>query len=270
MTFWLTLAAGWLAMVVAMGILWQVQRTYGKAGIVDVLWAAGVGVLGVLFALLGDGYPPRRLLIGLLIGGWSLRLTLYLFVRVLGMAEDGRYEAMKRKWGAKTQTYLFAFFQVQAFWSVLFAAPVLIAAGNAAAPLGLLDAAGVAVFVIAVFGELTADRQLQAFRSNRANRGKVCRSGLWRYSRHPNYFFEWIHWWAYVLIGWHAPFGWATLFGPAIMLLFLFKVTGIPPTEENALRSRGDAYREYQRTTSVFFPWPPKPDRSDKERTAIA
>jgi steroid 5-alpha reductase family enzyme len=102
---------------------------------------------------------------------------------------------------------------------------------------------------------------LQAFRSNSRNKGKVCRDGLWRYSRHPNYFFEWTHWWAYVLIGWQAPYGWATLFGPVIMLVFLFKVTGIPPTEENALRSRGDAYREYQRTTSVFFPWPPKPDR---------
>lgn len=271
MNFWVTLAAGWLIMAAAMAALWQVQRTHGKAGIVDVLWAAGVGILGVLFAFLAEsGYPPRRLLIGLLIGGWSLRLTLYLFTRVLSMPEDGRYEEMKRKWGGKTQSYLFAFFQVQAFWSVLFAAPVFIAARNAAAPLNWLDAAGVAVFVMAVSGEMTADRQLQAFRARRANKGKVCRTGLWRYSRHPNYFFEWTHWWAYVLIGWQAPYGWATLFGPAIMLLFLFKVTGIPPTEENALRSRGDAYREYQRTTSVFFPWPPKPDDKSGERAVTA
>ena len=257
------LGLGWLAMAISMALLWQVQRSYGKAGIVDILWAAGVGVLGVLFAFLATGgYPPRRLLIGLLAGGWSLRLTSYLLVRVLGMAEDGRYEAMKRKWGERTQFYLFAFFQVQAFWSVMFAAPMLVAAGNSSTPLGWLDAAGVAVFIAAVCGETIADRQLQAFRSASRNKGKVCRDGLWRYSRHPNYFFEWVHWWAYVLIGWQAPFGWATLFGPAIMLLFLFKVTGIPPTEENALRSRGDAYREYQRTTSVFFPLPPKADRT--------
>ena len=263
MSFWAALALGWLAMALAMAVLWQVQRRYGKAGIVDILWAAGVGVLGVLFAFLAtDGYPPRRLLIGLLAGGWSLRLTSYLLVRVLKMAEDGRYEAMKLKWGERTQSYLFAFFQVQAFWSVMFAAPMLVAAGNRAAPLGWLDAAGVAVFIAAVCGETIADRQLQAFRSAARNKGKVCRDGLWRYSRHPNYFFEWVHWWAYVLIGWQAPFGWATLFGPAVMLLFLFKVTGIPPTEENALRSRGDAYREYQRTTSIFFPLPPKADRT--------
>jgi steroid 5-alpha reductase family enzyme len=82
----------------------------------------------------------------------------------------------------------------------------------------------------------------------------VCRAGLWRYSRHPNYFFEWVHWWAYVLIGHAAPL---TLLGPAAMLLFLFRVTGIPYTERQALKSRGEQYREYQRTTSRFVPWPP-------------
>ncbi len=257
-SFWRTLGLGWLIMMVAMAALWEVQRRYGKAGIVDILWAAGVGALAVLFAVAGPGYPPRRLLIGLLAGGWSLRLTAYLLVRVLGMSEDGRYEKMKQEWGDRAQTYLFAFFQMQAFWSMLFAAPMLVAAGNAVAPLNGWAAAGAVMFVIAVFGESTADRQLQAFRSRASNKGKVCRDGLWRYSRHPNYFFEWLHWWAYVLIGWQAPHGWATLFGPAAMLFFLFKITGIPPTEANALRSRGDAYREYQRTTSVFFLWPPK------------
>jgi steroid 5-alpha reductase family enzyme len=260
MKFWATLGFGWLVMALAMAALWLWQRrSSGKAGIVDVLWTAGVGILGVLFAALADGYPGRRLLIGLLAGGWSLRLGSYLLVRVLSMPEDGRYEEMKRQWGDKTQSRLFVFFQMQAFWSVMFAAPMLIAAGNPSAPLGWRDAAGVAVFIVAMAGESTADRQLQAFRSSRANKGKVCRDGLWRYSRHPNYFFEWIHWWAYVLIGWHAPpYGWTTLFGPAAMLFFLFRVTGIPPTEENALRSRGNAYREYQRTTSAFFPWPPR------------
>ena len=143
MSFWAVLGLGWVAMAIAMAMLWQVQRSYGKAGIVDILWAAGVGVLGVLFAFLATGgHPPRRLLIGLLAGGWSLRLTSYLLVRVLKMAEDGRYEAMKLKWGERTQSYLFAFFQVQAFWSVMFAAPMLVAAGNSTAPLGWLDPDG--------------------------------------------------------------------------------------------------------------------------------
>jgi len=255
---WLTLAAGWAGMALAMAWAWQLQRRYGKAGIVDILWTAGVGVLGMGFAVAADGYPQRRLLIGLLAGAWSFRLSSYLLVRVLGSAEDGRYEALKKKWGDATQRNLFWFFQVQALWSVLFAAPMLVAARNAHAPLGLLDAAGVVVWATAIFGEMQADKQLAVFRADKANKGKVCQTGLWRYSRHPNYFFEWLHWWAYVLIGWLAPFGWLTLFGPALMLLFLFKITGIPPTEANALASRGEAYRRYQQNTSVFFPWPPR------------
>jgi steroid 5-alpha reductase family enzyme len=114
------------------------------------------------------------------------------------------------------------------------------------------------VWIISVGGEWLADRQLARFRQDPSNKGKVCRQGLWRYSRHPNYFFEWVHWWAYVLIGIGGPWGWLTLFGPAVMLVFLLKITGVPPTEKRALQSRGEAYREYQRTTSVFFPWPPK------------
>jgi steroid 5-alpha reductase family enzyme len=250
-------------MAVLMVLLWEVQRRYGKAGIVDIVWAAGVGLLALLFTWQADGYLRRRFLIGLLAAAWAFRLASYLAVRVLGSAEDGRYEEMKRKWGAATQRNLFWFFQVQAFWSALFAAPILVAARNAQTPLAWTDFAGMLVWILAVYGEMTADRQLARFRSRGSNKGKVCRDGLWRYSRHPNYFFEWVHWWAYVLIGWGAPWGWLTLAGPATMLFFLMKVTGIPPTEENALRSRGEAYREYQRTTSAFFPWPPK-----KEATA--
>ena len=119
---------------------------------------------------------------------------------------------------------------------------------------------GFTIWAVAICGELIVDRQLYRFRTDRSNEGKVCKVGLWRYSRHPNYFFEWIHWWAYVAIGWGAPYGALTLIGPALMLFFLFKVTGIPPNEENSLASRRDAYREYQRTTSIFYPWPPKQD----------
>jgi steroid 5-alpha reductase family enzyme len=258
MNAWELLLLGWALMAVAMAVLWEVQRRYGKAGIVDVLWAGGVGALALFFAWQADGYLQRRFLIGILAGAWSFRLTSYLLVRIVRMAEDGRYEEMKQKWGDATQRNLFLFFQVQAFWSVLFAAPMLLAAQNAQSPLGWMDAAGVAMWILAIYGEAVADRQLARFRMRSANKGKVCRDGLWRYSRHPNYFFEWLHWWAYVLIGWSAPLGYLTLLGPATMLLFLFKITGIPPTEANALKSRGDAYREYQRTTSAFFPWPPK------------
>jgi len=255
---WQTWLAGWAAMALIMTALWLVQRRTGKASIVDPVWALGVGGLSVFFAAMADGDPARRLLIAAMAGIWGLRLGGYLIRRVLRMTEDGRYETLREKWGSKAQAYLFLFFQVQAFWSVLFAAPMLIAARNSAPGLGWPDAAGAVFWLAAIAGETAADRQLQRFRSDAANRGKVCQSGLWRYSRHPNYFFEWLHWWAYVFIGWGAPYGWLTLLGPAAMLWFLFKITGIAPTEQQALASRGDAYRAYQRTTSVFFPWPPK------------
>jgi len=126
------------------------------------------------------------------------------------------------------------------------------------------DLLAVGVFLVSVAGEAIADRQLAGFRADPANRGKTCRTGLWRYSRHPNYFFEWVHWWSYVLLGLGSPYWLVTILGPALMLVFLFKITGIPATEERALLTRGEDYRNYQRTTSPFFPWFPKEDKHDR------
>jgi len=114
------------------------------------------------------------------------------------------------------------------------------------------------IWIVAIGGESLADSQLAQFRSDPAGGGQVCRDGLWRYSRHPNYFFEWVHWWAYVAIGIAAPWGWLTIAGPVLMYSFITRLTGIPPTEARALVTRGDAYREYQRTTNAFFPGPPR------------
>jgi steroid 5-alpha reductase family enzyme len=262
-TAWSLLGYGWLVMIVLMAALWWVQVRTRNAGIVDVCWAIGVGALGVAFAIASSGGDPlRRALIGACIGLWGLRLGMYLFKRVTSEAEDGRYQALREHWGERTQPYMFIFFQVQALWAVLFAIPVLAAARNPA-PVDLLAWLGVAIWAVALIGERTADSQLARFRADPTNRGGVCDVGLWRYSRHPNYFFEWLHWWAYVAFGisgaWHGePWGWVTLAGPAVMLWFLLKITGVPPTEERALASRGDAYRDYQRRTNRFFPGPPK------------
>lgn len=252
------LLTGWTAMALLMLVLWAIQRARGNAGIVDVAWALGTAVLGVAFAWGADGDPIRRLLIGLLAGLWGLRLGGHLLRRVAREAEDVRYRALRQAWGERAQRNLFLFFQVQALWAVLFAAPMLIAARNPSPAPGPLDLLGLLVWLAAVGGEGLADWQLARFRERPDSAGNVCREGLWRYSRHPNYFFEWLHWWVYVAFGAGAPLGWLTLFGPAIMLVFLFKVTGILPTEARLLASRGEAYREYQRTTSAFFPWPPK------------
>jgi steroid 5-alpha reductase family enzyme len=251
--------AGWLVMAAVMAVLWWVQRARRDAGVVDVGWAAGLGILAVLYAVLGSGDPPRRLLVAAMAGAWSLRLALYILVnRVIGKPEDSRYQALRAKWGNDAQSRFFAFFQLQALVDVIFSIAFLVAMRNPRTGLGTWDLAGVLVWVVAVGGEALADRQLAGFRADPANRGRTCRVGLWRASRHPNYFFEWLHWWAYVLVAVGSPWWALTLVGPALMLFFLFKVTGIPATEAQALTSRGDDYRDYQRTTSAFVPWFPR------------
>lgn len=252
---------GWALVAMAMGGLWLIQKKTRDASMVDVAWSLGVGFLAVFFALIypadAQSHAPRRALVAGLAAIWAARLGVHLLLRVARSTEDGRYQELRRRWGKRADLYFFLFFQAQAIWSVLFALPMLFAMSSPE-PLGLLDAAGVAVWGVALFFEAVADRQLSRFRKDPARRAGVCRDGLWRYSRHPNYFFEWVHWWSYVLIGWSGPLGAWTLLGPALMLWFLLKVTGIPPTEAQALRSRGELYREYQRSTSAFVPWPPR------------
>lgn len=250
---------GWAVMSVVMVILYFIQRSTSDAGIVDAGWAAGVGALGVFYAIFADGMVLNRVLIAILAGIWGTRLSVYLLVnRVLKGNEDGRYQMLREKWGDKNQLYFFIFFQVQAFWSVLFAIPFLPCVYVKEPPSLVFPIIAILIWLIAVIGESMADWQLAGFRADVNNRGKTCRIGLWKYSRHPNYFFEWIHWFAYVFLAIGSSYIWVAFSGPVIMLLFLYKITGIPYTEKCALASRGEDYRQYQRTTSAFIPWIPK------------
>ncbi|MFZ5785249.1 MAG: DUF1295 domain-containing protein [Acidobacteriota bacterium] len=261
MSVFVVILIGWVAVAALQVALWLVQRARRDAGWVDVGWAYGIGVLAVLFAALLEGDPARRWLVAALGATWSVRLGSYLLVnRVLGKPEDGRYQALRASWGERAQPYFFLFFQFQALLELLFALPLLVAMRHPGGPLGVAGWLGVAVWVVAVGGETLADAQLARFRADPANRGRTCQVGLWRYSRHPNYFFEFLHWWAYVLLAFGAPLWWLTLLGPAVMLFFLATFTGIPATEAQALRTRAD-YAKYQRTTSAFIPWPRKKGR---------
>jgi steroid 5-alpha reductase family enzyme len=254
----LTILAAWAGAAALMFAVWLIQRRTRNAGIVDFAWTLGIGACVLAFASLADGQPVRRAVVAVLTGAWSLRLAWHLALRLSREPEDGRYQALREWAGPRAELALFVFFQMQAAWVVIFALPQYLVVQNTA-PLGWTDAAALFVMLASLVGEAWADAQLAAFRRDERNRGQVCRAGWWRYSRHPNYFFEWLHWWAYPLLA--VGLGWPgllTLLGPAVMLLFLLKVTGIPPTEARALRSRGEAYREYQRTTSAFFPWLPK------------
>ena len=248
------LLAGWAALAVLMAALWLRQLRTRNATSVDAAWSTGMAILAVSFALFSDGAPMRRVLVGTLATLWAVRLAWHLITdRVLGRPEDGRYRAMRDTWGKRAPLFFFIFYQGQAIVATLFAVPILAAmqggAPDAWAVLGAL------VWLCAVLGETIADRQLSRFRADPNNRGRTCRNGLWRFSRHPNYFFEWTQWFTYVLIGHGA---WPTWIGPVFMLLFLFRLTGIPFTERQAIKSRGDDYRAYQRETSVFVPWFPK------------
>lgn len=254
---WWQLLLVWLLAALMMTLGWQWQRRRSNAGIVDVLWAAGVGGSAALLAITGNGAVWTRAALALLGGAWGLRLSLHLWRRVRGEAEDGRYRSLRAHWQG-AQWKFFAFFQFQAFLIVLFALPFAAVARNPQASTPWLVAA-VALWLLSVLGESIADAQLARFRNDPSNRGRTCRDGLWRYSRHPNYFFEWLHWFAYVVLATGSPlFAWSWI-GPVVMLVSLNWLTGIPFVEAQSLRSRGDDYRDYQRTTSRFIPWMPKP-----------
>lgn len=247
-----------IALTVLLLIGWFWQRKSQNAGIADVLWAYGLGGSAFYYAVMVQGALLPRVLAGLLATLWFARLGTHIFNRVMSESEDGRYQAMRGYFGENINVFHFFFFLAQAFMAWLFALPVWIAAHSQDQAISLPLILGVVVAIIAFTGECVADRQLSSFRSNPANRGKTCRQGLWRYSRHPNYFFEWLHWFAYPLFAWHAPLGIWVWLAPVFMLLFLYFITGIPYTERQALRSRGEDYRDYQRTTSAFIPWRPK------------
>jgi steroid 5-alpha reductase family enzyme len=250
---------GLLLVSAVMTALWFVQRWTGNAGIVDAGWAASIGVLGIFFAATSAGYLPRRALVAVLIGLWAARLSMYILVdRVIGRPEDGRYRSLRAEWGKTTERRLFYFFQTQALAALFFALPVLVDVCNPVDRWTMWDVIGVLLWLICVGNTLLADRQLVQFKRRPENRGKTCREGWWRYSRHPNYFFEWLHWWTYVALAVGSAYWWVAVLAPMAMLYFLLRVTGIPPTEAQAVASRGDDYRRYQRTTSVFFPWFPK------------
>ena len=248
---------------VTMTLVWLASVRLGNAGIVDVAWSALFALLALLYATLGAGDLLRRVVAASLMMVWSVRLAAHLWRRVVGHieVEDGRYAKLREGWGAAVDRKMLWFFLFQGATNVVFSVPILLASLNRAPALRIVEVAGVALWAVAVTGESIADAQLRRFKADPGNRGKVCAEGLWRYSRHPNYFFEWLVWCAFFLFALGSPYGWISAYCPLLMLWFLYKVTGIPATEEQSLRTRGDAYRRYQRTTSPFIPWFPKEER---------
>lgn len=246
-----------LACSLWMLLLWGVQLRSRDAGVVDFGWAAAIGALAVLAARLADGAPLQRGLAGLLGAAWGFRLAGHLLRdRVLPAGEDGRYAYLRAHWGSRSDLHFFWFFQVQALLAWLLALPFMLLAEFRAAALAPVQILGLVLFLVAQGGEVLSDRQLARFRRDPQNRGQVCDRGLWRYSRHPNYFFAWLVWCAVAMVAWPAPHGAWAILAPAAMYLLVTRISGIPYTEAQALRRRGEAYRRYQEQTNAFFPGP--------------
>lgn len=249
------------AIVPVMALLWYRQLRTREADVVDLAWTVGLGGAAVFYAAavpVGVGW--RRWVVAGMAGLWSARLAWYLVGRVRTPGEDGRYRDLRAKWGRAAPVKFFVFFQAQAALVIVLSVHFLLAMRSPDPSLRLVDLAGLVIWAISVVGESAADRQLHRFRTTPGNEGRVCMTGLWRYSRHPNYFFEWLHWLAYVPIAYgHAPL-WAVLFAPALLLVSIRFVTGIPPIERRSVERRGEEYRRYQRTTSAFIPWFPRRD----------
>ncbi len=260
----LTFVAAAVLLSLIMAGAWGLATKTGNSGWVDVVWSFGLGVAGLVLALTpGITHPaPRQITVAVLIAAWSLRLGLHIAQRSMHGPEDARYAALRQEWGPKFPSRLFWFLQIQAAAAAFLGLSMMLAAHNPAPFPRLLDFAGIAVLVIAVVGEGIADDQLRRFKKNPANKGRVCDAGLWGWSRHPNYFFEWFGWIAYFLMaidlsgGWY--WGWLAITGPAFMYWLLVYVSGIPLTEQQMLKSRGDIFARYQNRVSPFFPLPPK------------
>jgi steroid 5-alpha reductase family enzyme len=247
----------------ALGLLFAATFAFGRRienyGIVDIVWSYAFGLLALFYAAANAGWAPRRWVIAALVVIWSCRLGTHLYWRVVSHhpAEDRRYTEMRTRWADGFASKMFIFYQQQAVSVVILGLPFLLIALNPAPAFHVLEYIGMAIWLVALAGESLADAQLAAFKENPENQGKVCEVGLWAYSRHPNYFFEWCIWLGYFVFALASPWGWTSALAPAAIGYLLLRVTGVPMAEEQSLRSRGDAYRDYQRRVPVFVPWIP-------------
>jgi steroid 5-alpha reductase family enzyme len=257
------LAAIALSLSILMAFAWVVQQRSGNSGWVDTIWTFSVGLVGAgsaLWPVAGAAPNARQWLVAALVAVWSLRLGVHIAIRTAAITDDPRYAAFAKEWGADSPRKMFVFLQNQGLGSIPLVFAIFVAARVPSDAPRLQDYLGVLILLIGILGEALADAQLKRFRENPANKGWVCDVGLWRWSRHPNYFFEWFGWLAYPVIALSPDYvwGWATLLAPVFTYWILVYVTGIPPLEQQMLRSRGARYRDYQSRTSAFFPLPPQ------------
>ena len=257
---WLTL---FILDVLIMLLCWLVSVYNQRAGIVDVAWSLSIACNIILGFYLFDHAPYIvQLLIGIGSSLWFLRLSWHLLRRYLKEKhEDQRYASMRQAMGNWQSVGFLLFFMLQAVLAFLFSLPMLLLLevpeslwNTWTVPVTLCAAC---LMFMALIGETIADQQLYHFKQDPKHHGQTMNQGLWRYSRHPNYFFEWLHWFTYPILA-SACGLWILWIYPVLMWLFLYYLTGIPFSERQAIRHRGQNYRDYQQRTSMFIPWKPK------------
>lgn len=259
MDFWLVYLNLGLVILGLMTFLWLVSLVLKDSSIVDIFWGAGfVVTTWISFLLTPDGFETRKWLLSLLVTVWGLRLSLHILVRNWGKGEDFRYQAWRKE--ADAAWWWRSFFKVFLLQGILMwiiSAP-LFAAQYTAQPARLiwLDYLAIPIWLIGFFFEAVGDWQLTRFRANPANKGNVLNTGVWHYTRHPNYFGDATQWWAYYLVS-VAAGGWWTIFSPIIMTTLLLRVSGAALLEKS-LKEEKPQYKEYIETTSEFIPWFPR------------
>jgi steroid 5-alpha reductase family enzyme len=242
-----------------LAITWSISAWKNYYSIIDGLWPVLVALLAAGYALMVPGYGFRKVILVIMVGLWAGRLSTHLFLRLKEYypKEDPRYERLKTLWGKSTERNFFIFFQLQGLASVLLAIPFWIYIMHPSLTMHWTEYLGILLFFVALAGETIADEQLRRFKSDSKNKGRTLQSGLWKFSRHPNYFFEWLVWVAFATMAISAPRSGIAIFAPAVMLLALLRWTGVPANEKRAESSRED-YEHYKSKTNVFFPWFPK------------
>lgn len=264
--FAIIIAAVTVGLSAIMSGAWLVWRASRNSGWVDTIWTFGLGTVGCVGALtaflLHGVFAARPVLVAILVVIWSLRLGIHIAHRTAGITDDPRYDKLLRDWGNDAPRQMFWLLQKQALVSIPLASSMVLAAWNPLPGLRIQDLLGALVLIVGIIGEAAADSQLRHFRADPKNRNRVCDVGLWGWSRHPNYFFEWFGWIAYPLLAIDLdgayPWGFVAILGPACMYWLLVHVSGIPPLEAHMLERRRDEFRAYQARTNAFFPAPPR------------
>ncbi len=255
---WQMALSGLAVIVIAMFTLWLISLPLRNASIVDPFWGTGFILLAWITYVRQTTVAPRSLLLCGLVTFWGLRLSLYLLWRNSGHGEDDRYAVMRRFHGDRFWWLsLFTVFLLQAVILWVVALPILMTTDpTAQSPWNAWDVGGVLLWSFGMFFETVGDWQLACFKSDSANRGKVLRHGLWRYTRHPNYFGDFCVWWGIYSIA-VAGGAWWTIISPLTMSVLLMRISGVTLLE-STIQDRRPDYADYRQTTNAFFPWRPK------------